>query len=173
MIRPKGKLSPPEGTTGNVCTLLPLLAFTTCRAITPLRQARLRLIQNSSHCKQASVRVQHKPSIFRGKPQYWGTNEASLQSVKRRLLPIRPHKVAALPCQGHERFRPVPQSPSQIAIISYKANKLSYSFYFIWCMPVPHRRLLHWVTRQPSPAHNVTQKNHFRLHKCTFLCLQL
>ena len=40
-------------------------------------------------------------------------------------------------------------------------------------MPVPNRRYFLRVTRQTSPAHNISQESHLRLHEGTLFSLQL
>ena len=99
------------------------------------------------NCEEARVRVQHKSALFGGKTQDRGTNEASLQSLKRLLLTVRPNKGGTFPSQRHQWFRQVSKILHKSPVISDKANKLSYTFNLIRRMPVPNRRQFCGVTR--------------------------
>ena len=128
----------------------------------------LHLAQDPSHSKQAGVRVKNQASAFCGKTQDRSVHEACLQSLKCRLLPVRPYKGGSLPRQSHQGLCQIfHKSP----IVSDKANELPDTFDLIGGMPVLYRRLLRGITRQACAAHNMSQENHFCLHECTFLCL--
>ena len=50
----------------------------------------LKLAQDTSHSKQTGVHVENKTSTFGGKTQDRNANEACLQGLECRLLPVRP-----------------------------------------------------------------------------------
>ena len=140
MICTKGELSPPkirpEMRAHNHCRRhLP-----TRRTVPSLRKAKasagirdnhlpiaLNMVQNSPTAKKTGIRVQQESSILSGKTQYWSTDQASFQSLKRRLLSVRPNKRGPFPRQCHQRFRQSREIHNKLLMISHKTHKLALS----------------------------------------------